>query len=221
MRVTKKDKERILNILSNLKTQYPDSKCELDFTTPFELLIATMLSAQCTDKQVNKCTAIIFKEHNTPNAFAALSEDELAPYIKSCGLYRTKCRNIIAASRIIAEKYNGEIPSSRDELMLLPGVGRKTANVVLSNAFHIPAIAVDTHVFRVSNRLGLAKANDVLNTEKQLMQNIPEELWSDAHHLIIFHGRRVCSAKSPKCSSCTVAEFCKEYTKKQKNAMRR
>ncbi len=216
MRVTKKDKERISNILLNLKNEYPDSKCELDFTTPFELLIATMLSAQCTDKQVNKCTAILFKEYNTPKQFASLSEDELAPYIKGCGLYRTKCRNIIATSRIIATKYNGNIPSTRDELMSLPGVGRKTANVVLSNAFHIPAIAVDTHVFRVANRLGLAKADDVLNTEKQLMQNIPKESWSDAHHFIIFHGRRVCSARNPKCTICTVAEFCKEYNKKQK-----
>lgn len=216
MAIRKKDRERILNILSILKKEYPDSKCELNFTTPFELLVATMLSAQCTDKQVNKCTAVLFSKYNTPAQFAALSEDELSPYIKGCGLYRTKCRNILAASRILLEKYNCVVPSSRDELTALPGVGRKTANVVLSNAFHVPAIAVDTHVFRVANRLGLAKAADVLNTEKQLMQNIPEENWSDAHHLIIFHGRRVCSARNPKCAQCAVAEFCKEYNNKQK-----
>lgn len=216
MRVTKKDKERFSKILLRLKNEYPDSRCELDFTTPFELLVATMLSAQCTDKQVNKCTAVLFKKYNTPQQFADLTEDELSPYIKGCGLYKTKCRNILNTSRIILKSHGGNVPSTREELTALPGVGRKTANVVLSNAFHVPAIAVDTHVFRVANRLGLASAKDVLSTEKQLMQNIDEDMWSLAHHLIIFHGRRTCSARNPKCTACCVAEFCKEYSKQKK-----
>ncbi|MBQ9833181.1 MAG: endonuclease III [Clostridia bacterium] len=216
MRTTKHDKERIKKVLQLLSVEYPSPKSELDFTTPFELLVATMLSAQCTDKQVNKCTAVLFQKYNTAEQIAALNEDELSQYIKSCGLYQTKCRNIINTSRILVEKYGGEVPKTRDELVLLPGVGRKTANVVLSNAFGVPAIAVDTHVFRVSNRIGLAKAKNVLDTEKQLMNNIPEQDWGDAHHWIIFHGRRVCSAKNPKCETCVIKEFCKEYLSKTK-----
>ena len=157
MRESKKQKaERIKAALAALKEAYPDAKPELNFTSPFELLVATMLSAQCTDKQVNKATAVLFPLYNTPEAFASLSEEELAPYIRSCGFYQTKGKNIIAASKIIVEQYGGEVPRERDELTKLPGVGRKTANVVVSNAFGVPAIAVDTHVFRVANRIGLA-----------------------------------------------------------------
>ena len=217
MRESKKQKaERIRAALAALKEAYPDARPELNFTSPFELLVATMLSAQCTDKQVNKTTAVLFPLYNTPEAFASLSEEELAPYIRSCGFYQTKGKNIIAASKIIVEQYGGEVPRERDELTKLPGVGRKTANVVVSNAFGVPAIAVDTHVVRVANRIGLADAKDVLNTEKQLMQNIPEEDWSAAHHWIIFHGRRVCSARSPKCGICTIRPYCLEYINNQK-----
>ncbi|MBQ6692263.1 MAG: endonuclease III, partial [Clostridia bacterium] len=159
---------------------------------------------------------VLFPVYGTPEAFAALTEDELAPYIKGCGLYKTKGKNIIAASRILLEQYGGEVPNDRDALTKLPGVGRKTANVVVSNAFGTPAIAVDTHVFRVSNRLGLAEAKDVTKTEQQLMENIPEADWSIAHHWLIFHGRRCCSARNPKCESCTVREYCPEYLKNQK-----
>ncbi len=194
--------------LAALEQAYPDAAPQLDFSTPFELLVATMLSAQCTDKQVNKTTAVLFPLYNTAAAFAALSEEELNPLIKSCGLYKTKGKNIIATSRILMERYGGEVPADRDALMELPGVGRKTANVVVSNAFGIPAIAVDTHVFRVANRIGLADAKDVLQTEKQLMENIPKENWSIAHHWLIFHGRRVCAARNPACEGCVVREYC-------------
>ncbi len=207
--------ERRNGALEALRRAYPDAAPQLEFSSPFELLIATMLSAQCTDKQVNKTTAALFPLYNTAEAFASLSEEELDPYIKSCGLYKTKGKNIIAASRILMENYGGEVPKDRDMLTKLPGVGRKTANVVISNAFGIPAIAVDTHVFRVANRIGLTNAKDVLHTEMQLMENIPREDWSDAHHWLIFHGRRVCSARNPACEGCPVKEYC-VYVKDKK-----
>ncbi len=214
MRETKAKKaERLKRALEILKETYPDAKPELDFTTPFELLVATMLSAQSTDKQVNKVTHVLFEKYNTPEAFATLSYEELEPYIKGCGLYRTKGKNILASSKQIMEQYAGEVPRDRDTLTTLPGVGRKTANVVVSNAFGTPAIAVDTHVFRVANRIGFANAKDVLNTEKQLMETIPSEQWSIAHHWLIFHGRRVCAARNPKCNICAVRECCMNYIK--------
>lgn len=209
MRETKAAKAaRIKGALDALRRSHPDAAPQLVFSSPFELLVATMLSAQCTDKQVNKTTALLFPLYDTPQAFAALSEDELCQHIKSCGLYKTKAKNIIAASRILTEAYGGEVPKDRDTLMTLSGVGRKTANVVVSNAFGVPAIAVDTHVFRVANRIGLTKASNVLDTEKQLMENIPKEDWSIAHHWLIFHGRRVCGARNPKCDACAVKEYC-------------
>ena len=200
---TKRD--RALEILSDL---YPEAKPALHFRNPFELLIATMLSAQCTDVQVNKCTDVLFPIYGTPEALAELDEETLLPYIKSCGFFRTKGRNILATSRILVTQYGGEVPSDLDALTKLPGVGRKTANVVLSSAFGIPAIAVDTHVFRVSNRIGLACAKDVEHTEEQLMAHIPKENWSAAHHWLIYHGRQICSAQRPKCGDCPIAEVC-------------
>ena len=194
--------------LDILKKTYPDAKPALHFSSPFELLVATMLSAQCTDKQVNKCTDVLFPKYNTPEAFAAMDFETLEPYIRSCGFYRMKGEHILAMSRILLEQYGGRVPQTREELTKLPGVGRKTANVVLSNAFGIPAIAVDTHVFRVTNRMGLADADDVLKTEQQLMEHIPEKDWSDAHHWLIYHGRQVCDARKPKCASCCVADVC-------------
>ncbi len=205
------DEQGIRTALSALSAAYPNPRPELLYTTPYELLVATMLSAQSTDKQVNKCTRKLFPVYNTPEQIAALSEDELFPYIQSCGLYQTKGRNIIAASKILIEQYGGEVPRDRDALVKLPGVGRKTANVVVSNAFHIPAIAVDTHVFRVANRIGFANAKDVLHTERQLMAAIPESDWGDAHHWLIFHGRRVCDARKPKCADCCVRQVCEYY----------
>lgn len=198
-------KNRILQILCET---YPSPRPELLYNTPFELLIATMLSAQCTDKQVNKCTRVLFAKYNTPGQFAALSEDELFPYIKSCGFFQTKGRHIIATSKLLLERHNGEVPEDLENLTKLPGVGRKTANVVLYNAFHIPAIAVDTHVFRVANRLGIAVASNVLDTERQLMRAIPKADWGDAHHWLIFHGRRVCHARKPDCAQCGLSAYC-------------
>lgn len=200
--------EKRAQALHILKQTYPDAKPALNFRSPFELLVATMLSAQCTDKQVNKCTAVLFPKYNTPEAFAALDFETLEPYIKSCGFYRMKGLHILEMSKILAEQYHGEVPQTLEELTRLPGVGRKTANVVLSNAFHVPAIAVDTHVFRVSNRIGLAEAKDVEHTERQLMANIPQEDWGDAHHWLIYHGRQVCAAQRPKCDICTLKEIC-------------
>lgn len=201
-------KEKQKTALRLLKESYPDAKPALHFSSPFELLVATMLSAQCTDKQVNKVTDILFKKYNTAEAFSQIDYETLEPFIHSCGFFRMKGHNILAMSRILTEKYGGEVPQTREELTALPGVGRKTANVVLSNAFGIPAIAVDTHVFRVSNRIGLAEANDVEKTEQQLMENIPEEDWSAAHHWLIYHGRLVCAAQKPKCEECTLREVC-------------
>ncbi|MDK2822823.1 MAG: endonuclease [Clostridia bacterium] len=198
-------------ILEKLKKCYPRVKTALRFNNPFELLIATILSAQTTDKQVNKVTARIFKKYPDPYELSKLSHEQLAEEIKSIGLYQNKSKNIITACKILIEKFNGEVPRTREELMELPGVGRKTANVVLSNAFNIPAIAVDTHVFRVANRLGLADSKDTLETEKQLMEIIPKEDWSDAHHWLIWHGRLVCKARKPKCEKCKLNYLCKFY----------
>ena len=198
-------------VIRGLAEAHPDARPELNFTNPFELLIATMLSAQCTDRQVNKCTPALFRDHPNAESISRMTPEEIALYIKPCGFYNTKGKNIIAACRGLVEKYGGEVPCDREALEALPGVGRKTANVVLSNAFGVPAIAVDTHVFRVSNRLGLAEAKTVEETEKQLMQAIPKELWSIMHHYIIFHGRRVCSAKKPNCAECTLKDLCRYY----------
>ena len=194
-------------ILEKLEEMYPDAGPELNFTNPYETLVATILSAQCADKQVNKVTPAVFARWPDAAAMAGASEEELFPMVKSCG-FRSKAGNIIAACRQLVEKHDGEVPRTMEELTALPGVGRKTANVVLAFAFGEPAIPVDTHVFRVSNRLGLAKADDVLKTEQQLMRAIPREKWSRAHHWLIWHGRRVCKAQRPLCESCALRENC-------------
>jgi len=208
VRVTKKA------ILAELRRLYPDAGPELNFSNPFETLVATMLSAQCTDKQVNKVTPAVFARYPDAAAMAQAPVEELYPMVKSCG-FSSKAGNIIAASKLLVERHGGEVPNDMEALTALPGVGRKTANVVMANAFQVPAIAVDTHVFRVSNRLGLAQADDVLNTEKQLMRAIPKEDWRDAHHWLIFHGRRICKAQRPLCSECTLKEMC-AYVRKNK-----
>ncbi len=200
-----------MEILRLLEECYGSMGCALNYETPFELLVATMLSAQTTDVTVNKATEVLFKVYNKPEEFAVLPQEELEKYIKTCGFYKTKAQNIINTSKKIIGEHNGRVPDTLEELTKLPGVGRKTANVVLSNAFGKDAIAVDTHVFRVSNRLGLADAKDVEKTEEDLMRNIPKEFWSRAHHWIIWHGRRVCSARKPKCEECTLKEYCKTY----------
>lgn len=207
------NREETKEVIEMLLRTYPDAKAELNFSNSFELLIATILSAQTTDVQVNKVTESLFKEYRTPEDFLKMSEDELMEKIKSIGFYRNKSKNILATCKILVEKYGGKVPDVIEELMELPGVGRKTANVVISNAFGKDAIAVDTHVFRVSNRIGIAKSDDVLDTEKQLMENIEKNMWSKAHHLLIFHGRRICKARKPQCNKCPLTEYCLYYRK--------
>ena len=202
-------------ILAELQRLYPDARPELNFTNPYETLVATMLSAQCTDKQVNKVTPAVFARYPDAVSMAAASVEDLYPMVKSCG-FKSKAGNIIEACRLVVARHGGEIPHTMEELTALPGVGRKTANVVLANAFHIPALAVDTHVFRVSNRLGLADAKDVENTEKQLMRAIPKSDWCQAHHWLIFHGRRVCKAQHPLCAECTLRDMCKDMRERRK-----
>ena len=201
----------INTILDILEETYPNAKCGLNHETPFELLVSTILSAQATDKKVNEVTERLFAKYKTPEDFAVLNQEELEMEIKEIGLYRNKAKNIIGMSRMLLEKYQGMVPDTMENLLELPGVGRKTANVVLSNAFGVPAIAVDTHVFRVSNRIGLASSNNVEDTERQLMENIPRERWSRAHHLLIWHGRKICTARNPKCHMCTISEHCIYY----------
>ncbi len=202
------------NMLAELKRLYPEAKAELDFSNPYETLIATILSAQCTDKKVNLATPALFRDFPDAAAMAQATPEDIEPYIRSLGLYHNKAKNIVAACRAIVAQHDGQVPGERAALEALPGVGRKTASVVLSNAFGEPAIAVDTHVFRVSNRLGLAHAKDVVRTEQQLMQAIPKRDWSDAHHWIIYHGRRVCHSQRPDCAHCTLRELC-EYAKRE------
>lgn len=201
-------------VLSELERLYPEAKPALHYSTPYELLVAVILSAQCTDERVNKVTAELFKEHATPAAMVALSQEELEKAIYSCGFYRMKAAHILSASRDILEKFGGEVPPTLEDLRTLAGVGRKTANVVYSVAFHGDAIAVDTHVFRVSNRLGLANAPTPEKTEEQLMENIPKDKWSRAHHWLIYHGRRVCHSQRPDCENCTLNGECGYYRKK-------
>lgn len=200
-------------MLAELARLYPDARPALKYETPYELLIAVILSAQCTDERVNKVTAELFKEHATPQDMLRLSQEELEKFIFSCGLYHSKAAHILSASRDIVENFGGEVPSTHKELKSLAGVGQKTANVVYSVAFGGDAIAVDTHVFRVSNRLGLAEADTPLKTEEQLKLAIPKSDWSKAHHWLIYHGRRVCHSQKPDCANCTLNKYCKRYNK--------
>lgn len=195
-------------ILTELERLYPDARPALRFESPYELLVAVILSAQCTDERVNKVTAVLFQSYNTPAAMVTLSQEELERYIFSCGFYRNKAAHILSASRDILEKYGGQVPDTLEDLRTLAGVGRKTANVVYSVAFGGDAIAVDTHVFRVANRTGLAVGKTPEAVEEGLMEAIPKELWSKAHHWLIFHGRRVCHSQRPDCTHCTLSKLC-------------
>jgi len=212
-KLTKIEKNEVLEILQ--KT-YPDAKAELDFRNPFELLIATILSAQCTDVRVNKTTKILFEKLKKPSDYIELGVDKLEEIIRSCGLSNSKSKNIIETCKMLDEDYAGLVPNTIEELIKLPGVGPKTANVVASNAFGVPAIAVDTHVFRVSNRIGLAHSNNVKNTEIDLQKSIPRDKWTKAHHMLIFHGRRVCKARNPLCEQCSLADYCLYYRNGEK-----
>jgi endonuclease-3 len=201
---------KIINILGEL---YPDTKCELQYADPFQLLVSTILAAQATDKKVNEITAKLFKKYKTPKDFIFLTQNELEQEIKQIHLYPAKARYILSASKTLVKEFCGEVPAERDKLMSLAGVGRKTANVVLSYAFNIPSIAVDTHVFRVANRLGIVNAKNPQQTELEMEKIIPEELWSKAHSSMVLHGRRVCDARNPKCGNCGLNEYCTFFNK--------
>lgn len=198
-------------IIKELEKLYPDAKPALHFRSPYELLVAVVLSAQCTDERVNKVTKVLFEHYDTPEKMLALSQEELEKYIFSCGFYHNKAKHILSASRDISEKFGGQVPETLEKLQTLAGVGRKTANVVYAVAFGGDAIAVDTHVFRVSNRLGLASGNTPQKVEEGLQKAIPKEQWSIAHHYLIWHGRKVCHSQKPDCAGCTLKEFCADY----------
>lgn len=201
-------KKRTKEVLEILKEEYPDAKCELNYETPFQLLVATILSAQTTDKKVNEVTKGLFKDYPDVDSFLTISQEELEDRIKQIGLYRNKAKNLIMMVHQLKENFGGEVPKTMEGITSLAGAGRKTANVVLSNAFGVPSIAVDTHVFRVSNRIGLVHSDNVLETEKQLQKELPKKEWSLAHHLLIFHGRRCCIARKPKCDICKINKYC-------------
>jgi endonuclease-3 len=200
-------------IFARLRAANPAPRTELIYHSPFELLVAVILSAQATDKSVNKATTPLFRAANTPAALLALGVDGLSPYIKSIGLYNSKAKNIIATSRLLIERHAGRVPATREELERLPGVGRKTANVILNTAFGEATMAVDTHIFRVANRTGLAPGRTVRAVEDKLLKFVPREFLKDAHHWLILHGRYVCKARIPACPSCLIAELC-EYRHK-------
>ncbi len=202
------DRSLASKIFCILGKMFPDAHCELEYNSPLDLLVATILSAQCTDDRVNKVTRSLFTKLITPLDYLSLSQPELEELIKSVGLYHNKAKNILALCQVLIQEYGGNVPADFTSLLKLPGVGRKTANVVVSNAFGIPAIAVDTHVFRVANRLGLVIGKTPDNVEKQLMEKFPPDQWSKLHHYLIFLGRRVCVARKPHCPECQLNELC-------------
>ena len=205
---------------AQLKANNPNPETELEYSSPFELLVAVLLSAQATDISVNKGTRQLFKIANTPAALLALGEDGVRPFIEHIGLFRTKGKHLQETCRLLLERHGGEVPRTREALEALPGVGRKTANVILNTAFGEPTMAVDTHIFRVSNRTGLAPGKDVLKVEQQLLKRIPKEYLLDAHHWLILHGRYVCKARSPECAQCIVEPLCGYRQKTGKGQIR-
>ena len=211
--MSEKKLSKYKQIIETLKIMYPDAKCELNHNSPYELLIATILSAQSTDKRVNIVTKELFKVAGTPENMLALGEEKLKDYIRSIGFYNTKSKNIILASKDIIQKFDGKVPDNMKDLTSLAGVGRKTANVVLSNCFDVPAIAVDTHVFRLAHRLGFSDKKDVLQVEYDLQKKIAKKDWTYAHHLLIFHGRYRCKAQNPTCTGCQLSDYCNYYKK--------
>lgn len=208
-RETVKDKkERAVRILDGLRKEYPEAECALDHVNVYQLLVAVTLSAQTTDVSVNKVTPELFRKYPDATAMAEADQDDIAEIIKTIGLYKTKSKRIIDQAKALVDDFGGEVPEDDDLLVRLPGVGRKTANVVMAVGFGHQRIAVDTHVFRVSNRMGLVKADDVMKTEEQLKKTLPESRWTEAHHSLIFHGRRCCHARKPECERCVVSADC-------------
>jgi endonuclease-3 len=208
--------EKRRKIFERLRAANPNPTTELVYGTPFELLVAVVLSAQATDVSVNKATAVLFNEFNTPEKIVKLGVERLEGFIKTIGLYRTKARNVVELSRQLVQDHDGKVPAEREALERLPGVGRKTASVVLNTAFGEPAVAVDTHIFRVANRTGLAPGKDVLEVEQRLLKFIPPEFLKNAHHWLILHGRYVCLARKPRCPQCAIRDLC-EYKAKTRD----
>lgn len=202
------NKQKRIEIFTRLRDENPNPTTELNYSTPFELLIAVILSAQATDVGVNKATDKLYPVANTPEAIYALGVDGLKDYIKTIGLFNSKAENVIKTCKILIEQHNSQVPDNREALEALPGVGRKTANVVLNTAFRQPAMAVDTHIFRVSNRTGIAPGKNVVEVEKRLMRLVPKEFLMDAHHWLILHGRYTCTARKPKCGACLIEDLC-------------
>lgn len=208
-----KQKEAI-EMIEKLKKAYPDAKCSLDFTTPFEMLVAVILSAQCTDERVNKTTPAIFSHYHTPEDFAQMDLALLESLIHSCGFYKNKAKNIKATSQILVEKYHSQVPNTMEELMSLPGVGRKTANVVMLEAFSDPqGVAVDTHCKRIANRIGLSKEKEPEKIEQDLLKQFPKKYYYDLNHVLIWHGRKTCTARNPQCKNCPIANNCESFLK--------
>lgn len=207
------NKEKRTEIFKRFQQANPEPKTELEYSTPFELLAAVLLSAQATDKGVNIATRKLFAVANTPAAIAALGVAGVEEYIKTIGLFRSKAKHLVQTAEILRDQHNGEVPADREALESLPGVGRKTANVVLNTAFGQPTMAVDTHIFRISNRTGIAPGKDVLEVEKRLLKLVPQEFMLNAHHWLILHGRYVCKARKPECTRCSIVDLC-EFKKK-------
>lgn len=206
-------KENAIEIVKILKTYYPDAKCSLNFSTPFELLVATILSAQCTDDRVNKTTPTLFKKYSTPEDFLNIDISELETLIRPCGFYKNKAKNIKLCTQKLISDFNGKVPNNAEKLISLPGVGRKTANVVMLEAFGIAqGIAIDTHAKRISNLIGLSKESDPIKIEQDLLKIFPNKYLKDINHLFMWHGRNICIARNPKCSICPINNYCKKYT---------
>lgn len=208
-------KEDIIKIIENLKRTYPDATCSLDFKTPFELGIAVMLSAQCTDERVNKITPLLFAKYRNPEDYINTSLEEIEEIIKPCGFYKNKAKNVLGYAKMIVEKYNGKMPETMEELVKLPGIGRKSANVIMLEAFNNPeGIAVDTHAKRIANRIGLSKEKEPLKIEQDLIKIIPKKYFKDVNHLLVWHGRNICNARKPQCEKCPIKNYCEFYMKK-------
>ena len=209
-----KSKKDAVKIIEILKETYPDATCSLNFSNPFEMLVSVMLSAQCTDERVNKTTPYLFDKYNTPEKMSKISQEELEKIIHPCGFYKNKAKNIIATSKLIMTEYNGIVPNKIEELIKLPGVGRKSANVIMLEAFNDPSgIAVDTHAKRISNRLGLSKEKEPEKIEQDLIKVFEKKYWYDVNHLLVWHGRGYCDSRNPKCNECTVNKYCDFYKK--------
>ena len=210
------NQEKAVKIIKKLKEMYPEATCSLDFKSPFQMLVAVCLSAQCTDERVNKTTPAIFEKYPTVNDFDNMDIKALEELIHPCGFYKNKAKNLKSASRMIVEKFNGEVPNNMEDLTSIPGVGRKSANVIMLEAFHNPqGIAVDTHAKRISNRLGFSNESDPLKIEQDLLKVIPKEYYYDVNHLLVWHGRKTCTARNPKCEECALKDLCKEYFSKK------